>query len=44
MPKSGIVADGRRRLEAGEGKPPRTWLERLIALLTGTDKPDKRVF
>jgi hypothetical protein len=44
MPKNGIVADGHRRMEAGQGKPPRNWFQRLIALLTGLDKPDKRVF
>jgi hypothetical protein len=43
MRKSGIVADGRRRLDAGEGKPPPSWIWRVLAIL-GIHKPDRRLF
>jgi hypothetical protein len=51
MRESGIVADGPRRLAAGEaaeatGEQPRpTWLARLLAaLLLGGRRPDQRLW
>lgn len=46
MEKNGIVADGKRRLEAGEkgDGPPQSLLGRLLSILGWGDKPDKRVF
>lgn len=46
MEKNGIVADGKRRLEAGEkGEgPPQSLLARVLGILGWGSKPDRRVF
>jgi hypothetical protein len=46
MEKHGIVADGKKRLEAGEKgeQPPQTLLARVLSILGWGDKPDRRVF
>ena len=46
MEKNGIVADGKRRLEAGEKgeAPPQSLLGRVLGILGWGTRPDKRVF
>jgi hypothetical protein len=50
MRNNGIVADGHRRLKAGEAaeagtpdEPARSWLQRILALLPW-GRPDSRLF